>query len=166
MFIVATARINGDHMPNSRLDMTSMESFCQLREHIKLNFKFFLEQPGYSEVINELNSIMVYKNNDKEPICSINQDTGIENDTPFSLIDQFKEQINLLIDFMEECYHTYNSSRDSNIMRNRRKVVYFDQESEDYVEIIAYAHAKRFHIHFNQAPNMNKWEQLDVTIHY
>jgi hypothetical protein len=159
--IVATARIKGDYMPDSKLYLKNIESFTQLKEHINQEVSIFLKGSGYTDTISNFSKIDIYeeKNNkrrEKVLIKEIENDPNIISDDEIDHIpiSIFRDQINLLIDYMQE---------DS---ESQRRLVYYAKDNTEYVEIIATATHQEFHIHFNQAPNRNGWEQLDVAISY
>jgi hypothetical protein len=155
--IVATARIKGDYMPDSTLYLKNIESFTQLKEHINQEVSIFLTGSGYTDTISNFSKIDIYeeKNNKKRDKVLIKEiDSLYEDQIDHIPISIFRDQINLLIDYMQE---------DS---ESQRRLVYYEKDDTDYVEIIATATHQEFHIHFNQAPNRNGWEQLDIAVSY
>jgi hypothetical protein len=160
--IVATARIKGDSMPDSKLYLKNIESFTQLKEHINQEVTIFLTGLGYTYIISNFSKIDIYEeeNNNKKRkkvlIKEIENDPNIISDDEIDHIpiSIFRDQINLLIDYMQD---------DS---ESKRRLVYYEKDNTKYVEIIATATHQEFHIHFNQAPNRNGWDQLDVAISY
>jgi hypothetical protein len=145
--IVATSKIDGAYLPDSSLSLITFNSFCDLREHIKNQVKYFLEKSGYTDAMEDFSHMRI-KDSKENLIYEIKKDTAISK-------EELKDKIVCLIDFMEESID----------MKKKLQLTLSPEDDEDD-SIVVRATAQRFFMYFNQAPNSNGWDQLDICITY
>jgi hypothetical protein len=91
---------------------------------------------------------MRIKDSKENLIYEIKKDTAISK-------EELKDKIVCLIDFMEESID----------MKKKLQLTLSPEDDEDD-SIVVRATAQRFFMYFNQAPNSNGWDQLDICITY
>lgn len=169
--IVATAKIDGNYLAHSSLSLEKLESFHKFRQHIKKNVEAFLDKPGYSDAMEDFSHIVIKdilsdrqgKSKERiEPILEIKREEAINK-------EELKAHIDMIIDFMEECYKQYQQDEYEYHVRfanKKRELVLSPEDQPDNDGIVVQATGQNFHMYFNQAPNHNGWDQLDICIHY
>lgn len=171
---VSTAIIDGDYLPDSSLSLKELDSFDELRQHINKQVGYFLDRPGYSDAMEDF-SHMVIKDLKNKNKCNDTKEKEKEKvvlemkkEEAFSK-EELQSQIDTkIIGFMEEFYdhfqidpkETYESEL------NTRQLILSPEDQPDNDSIVVKATGLKFHMYFNQAPNRNNWDQLDICVHY
>jgi len=167
---VSTAVIDGDYLPNSSLSVKELDSFVDLRQHIKNKVKYFLERPGYTDAMEDFSHLVIRDLGKKRSFSKEDHQVILESKKENAMTkDELKTHINdLMINFMEEFYQQFQLDPkvacESEMKTRELRLSPEDQPDDECIVVQVTGH--KFHMYFNQAPNRNCWDQLDMCVHY
>jgi hypothetical protein len=145
--------MDGDYLPNSSLDVKQYGSFQQARKKIMETVKLFVTK--YEDSVSDFSTIIVKDLKTKRGSGTTSQ--------AVAQIDE--ASVDDLIGVIEtDLLSLFEEGATSKTGAVKREITFAPEVDWDDDKIVVEADGKKLRVYFNQAPNMNRWDQLDIVV--